>query len=102
MEYSRIDPWHRLTRHSLPVPQRSSMPHPQVRRYSSHVTNRITQPEQDRLDMQHAIFKALFMQRNWFAPLKRPKRVLDIGCGTGKWCMEMGMFVALEQFFGIY
>jgi trans-aconitate methyltransferase len=41
--------------------------------------------------MQHAIFKALFNQRNWFAPLKRPKRVLDIGCGTGKWCIEMGM-----------
>jgi SAM-dependent methyltransferase len=39
--------------------------------------------------MQHAIFKALFNQRNWFAPLKRPKRVLDIGCGTGKWCIEM-------------
>lgn len=41
--------------------------------------------------MQHAIFKALFNQRNWFAPLKRPKRALDIGCGTGKWCIEMGM-----------
>ncbi|CBX98131.1 hypothetical protein IAQ61_010233 [Plenodomus lingam] len=48
-------------------------------------------PEQDRLDMQHAIFKALFNQRNYYAPLKRSKmkRMLDIGCGTGKWCMEM-------------
>ncbi|KAH7378742.1 S-adenosyl-L-methionine-dependent methyltransferase [Pyrenochaeta sp. MPI-SDFR-AT-0127] len=45
--------------------------------------------ERERLDMQHAIIKALFGQRNWFAPLKRPKRVLDIGCGTGKWCLEM-------------
>ena len=40
--------------------------------------------------MQHAIIKALFNHRNWFAPLKRPKRMLDIGCGTGKWCLEMG------------
>jgi len=44
--------------------------------------------------MQHAIIKALFGQRNWFAPLKRPKRILDIGCGTGKWCLEMGMSAA--------
>lgn len=41
--------------------------------------------------MQHVIIRALFDQRNWFAPLKRPKRMLDIGCGTGKWCLEMGM-----------
>lgn len=47
--------------------------------------------ENERLDMQHVIIRALFDQRNWFAPLKRPKRILDIGCGTGKWCLEMGM-----------
>ncbi|KAF1938058.1 S-adenosyl-L-methionine-dependent methyltransferase [Clathrospora elynae] len=32
---------------------------------------------------------ALFRQRNYFAPLKKPKRMLDIGCGTGIWCVEM-------------
>lgn len=43
--------------------------------------------------MQHVILTALFYQRNYLAPLKlkRPKRMLDIGCGTGKWCFEMGM-----------
>ena len=42
--------------------------------------------------MQHVILTALFHQRNYLAPLKlkRPKRMLDIGCGTGKWCFEMG------------
>ncbi|KAH8727077.1 S-adenosyl-L-methionine-dependent methyltransferase [Phaeosphaeriaceae sp. PMI808] len=45
--------------------------------------------ENERLDMQHAILKALLSQKNWFAPLKRPKRMLDIGCGTGRWCLEM-------------
>lgn len=36
----------------------------------------------------------LFDKRNYLAPLKRPKRMLDIGCGTGIWCMEMGTSAA--------
>lgn len=57
------------------------------------LTSSHTQPEIERLDMQHVILTALFHQRNYLAPLKqkRPKRMLDIGCGTGKWCFEMGM-----------
>lgn len=45
--------------------------------------------------MQHVILTALFHQRNYLAPLKlkRPKRMLDIGCGTGKWCFEMGTLI---------
>jgi SAM-dependent methyltransferase len=50
--------------------------------------------ENERLNMQHIIMRALFSDRNWFAPLKRPKRILDIGCGTGKWCLEMGTSAA--------
>jgi hypothetical protein len=48
--------------------------------------------------MQHAIIKALFHNKNYFAPLKskKPKRMLDIGCGTGVWCIEMGMFTSHE------
>ncbi|KAL6150105.1 hypothetical protein ACJQWK_02815 [Exserohilum turcicum] len=55
------------------------------------LTSSHTQPEIERLDMQHVILTALFHQRNYLAPLKqkRPKRMLDIGCGTGKWCFEM-------------
>jgi ubiquinone/menaquinone biosynthesis C-methylase UbiE len=49
------------------------------------------------LNMQHVIIKALFKNKNWFAPLKRPKRVLDIGCGTGIWCLEMGMSCGAAQ-----
>jgi precorrin-6B methylase 2 len=46
--------------------------------------------------MQHVVIKALFHQKNYLAPLKpkKPKRMLDIGCGTGKWCFEMGMSLA--------
>ncbi|RYN70093.1 hypothetical protein AA0118_g46 [Alternaria tenuissima] len=49
------------------------------------------EPEIYRLDWQHAIIKCLLHRRNYFAPLKpkKPKRMLDIGCGTGIWCFEM-------------
>lgn len=36
----------------------------------------------------------LFKGRNFFAPLKDPKRILDIGTGTGKWAIEMGTYTA--------
>jgi SAM-dependent methyltransferase len=46
--------------------------------------------EVDRLDFQHEILKYLFENRNYFAPLSNPKQILDIGTGTGQWCIEMG------------
>lgn len=33
----------------------------------------------------------LFKGRNFYAPLKDPKKIMDIGTGTGKWAIEMGM-----------
>jgi metalloendopeptidase OMA1, mitochondrial len=35
--------------------------------------------------------KVLFGGKNYFAPLKNPRKILDVGTGTGKWCIEMGM-----------
>ena len=46
--------------------------------------------ETDRLDFQYEILKYAFSGRNYFAPLENPKRILDIGTGTGLWAMEMG------------
>lgn len=51
----------------------------------------ILQYETERLDLQYEILKVLFKGRNFFAPLKDPRRILDIGTGTGKWAIEMGM-----------
>ncbi|KAK3680434.1 S-adenosyl-L-methionine-dependent methyltransferase [Podospora appendiculata] len=44
-------------------------------------------PEQERLDLQHSIALRLFGSLA-LAPIKDPKRVLDIGTGTGIWAIE--------------
>jgi hypothetical protein len=46
--------------------------------------------ECDRLDLQHEALKLLHDEKIYFAPLKDPKRILDIGTGTGIWPIEMG------------
>jgi SAM-dependent methyltransferase len=44
--------------------------------------------EVDRLDVQHyALGEALGSNR--LAPLERPARILDVGCGTGQWAYEL-------------
>lgn len=45
--------------------------------------------ESNRLDLQHAIIKALHGGRLFFAPLKDPRRILDIGTGTGIWPIDL-------------
>lgn len=46
--------------------------------------------ELDRLDMQHHIWKQINDSKLYFAPLQDPKRILDIGTGSGIWPIEMG------------
>ncbi|KAJ5041143.1 uncharacterized protein L3040_005696 [Drepanopeziza brunnea f. sp. 'multigermtubi'] len=46
--------------------------------------------ENERLDSQYLMLKYTFEGRNYFAPLSNPKRILDIGTGTGRWATEMG------------
>ncbi|KAI9738844.1 MAG: hypothetical protein M1834_008351 [Cirrosporium novae-zelandiae] len=45
--------------------------------------------EQDRLDMQYEIHKLCFENRCYIAPISNPRHILDIGTGTGIWCVEM-------------
>lgn len=67
-------------------------------------TNRIAylypndEQELDRLDMQHHMFKLINEGRLFFAPVKNPQRILDIGTGSGIWPMEMGMLPPLPSF----
>ncbi|KAI9757401.1 MAG: hypothetical protein M1815_001222 [Lichina confinis] len=41
--------------------------------------------EMERLDMQYEIMRTVMGGRELFAPLKDPKKILDIGTGTGTW-----------------
>lgn len=49
--------------------------------------------EQDRLDMLHHIYRLILGGALYKAPITTntatPQRVLDLGCGTGIWCMEL-------------
>lgn len=53
-------------------------------------------PEQDRLDMFHHIILLGCKQKLFLAPINpEGMRILDIGCGTGIWAIQMGLLLAL-------
>ncbi|KAJ5982560.1 hypothetical protein N7451_012660, partial [Penicillium sp. IBT 35674x] len=62
------------------------------RRYHSYDEGEYILPndeqEQDRLDLSHHIYLMLSKGELCRAPIKNPKRVLDLGTGTGIWAMD--------------
>lgn len=44
--------------------------------------------ETNRLDFQHHMLRS-FMRGNYLAPIAKPRDILDVGCGTGRWAMEL-------------
>ncbi|CAF9932285.1 MAG: hypothetical protein ALECFALPRED_005257 [Alectoria fallacina] len=46
--------------------------------------------EQDRMDLHHEMIMKACGGKLHLAPLTNPGRILDIGTGTGIWCIEMG------------
>jgi ubiquinone/menaquinone biosynthesis C-methylase UbiE len=54
--------------------------------------------QNDQLDIAHHMFLILLNQKLHLAPIKEPKRILDLGCGTGIWCMDMAGGKALAPF----
>ncbi len=44
--------------------------------------------EVKRLDFQHFVLK-YGIHGNYLAPISQPTAILDVGCGTGRWAMEM-------------
>ena len=53
----------------------------------------LVQLENERMDLQYEIIKVLLKGRNFFAPIRDPRKILDIGTGTGKWAIEMGTWL---------
>jgi ubiquinone/menaquinone biosynthesis C-methylase UbiE len=44
--------------------------------------------EINRLDFQHYVLR-VFLKGNYLAPIRNPRQILDVGCGTGQWAYEM-------------
>ncbi|MBE3559945.1 MAG: methyltransferase domain-containing protein [Ktedonobacteraceae bacterium] len=44
--------------------------------------------EINRLDFQHYMLRYA-LRGNFLAPVDRPESILDVGCGTGRWMLEM-------------
>lgn len=45
--------------------------------------------EQERLELHHFIYLMLLRGKHFLAPIDKPKRILDVGTGTGIWAMDM-------------
>ncbi|KAI9879150.1 MAG: hypothetical protein M1830_009409 [Pleopsidium flavum] len=65
------------------------------RRYHAYSEGSYVMPndetELDRLDMTHRMMTLLCDERLHLAPIgELPQRILDVGTGTGIWCIEMG------------
>ncbi len=55
-----------------------------------------------RLNLQHRLFKKALHNRNFCAPIRDPQAILDVGCGTGIWPLEVARrFRQAQQVLGI-
>ncbi|PYH99434.1 hypothetical protein BO71DRAFT_405357 [Aspergillus ellipticus CBS 707.79] len=64
------------------------------RRYAVYGSNQYVlpndeQPECERINMLQHIYGMLFEGRLDFAPVEDPRRILDVGTGTGLWAMDV-------------
>jgi hypothetical protein len=50
----------------------------------------LIQIENERLDLQYGLLKNVYGGKHYFAPIREPKKILDIGTGTGLWCLDIG------------
>ncbi|KAI9781178.1 MAG: hypothetical protein M1839_006286 [Geoglossum umbratile] len=53
------------------------------------ITNTTRDIENERLDLQYGLLKDVYGGKHYFAPIREPKKILDIGTGTGLWCLDI-------------
>jgi len=56
--------------------------------------------EINRLDFQHYLLRTGF-RGNFAAPLADPTSILDVGCGSGRWAMELAAYFPIAQVVGV-
>jgi SAM-dependent methyltransferase len=56
--------------------------------------------EVNRLDFQHYMMRAA-LHGNYAAPISAPESILDVGCGTGRWAIEMAQLFPTARVVGI-
>jgi SAM-dependent methyltransferase len=56
--------------------------------------------EVNRLDFQHYVLRAI-LKSNYLAPIRQPRRILDVGCGTGQWAYELARGFPQAQVVGL-
>ncbi|MBX5459330.1 MAG: methyltransferase domain-containing protein [Thermogemmatispora sp.] len=56
--------------------------------------------EINRLDFQHYVLRAA-LRGNYLAPIQQPRRILDVGCGTGQWAFELAQQFPQAEVIGL-
>lgn len=56
--------------------------------------------EVNRLDFQHYMMRSA-LHGNYAAPISAPQDILDIGCGTGRWAIEMAQIFPAARVIGV-
>lgn len=56
--------------------------------------------EVNRLDFQHYMMRSA-LHGNYAAPISAPQDILDVGCGTGRWAIEMAQIFPAARVIGV-
>ncbi len=72
------------------------------RRHLADVPDILPKDEQEvsRLDFQHHVLRYT-MRGTYAAPIRQPSSILDVGCGTGRWAMEIASLFPTANVIGL-